>query len=352
MWGYLYTQHIAPVWIGEMGSDLRDATGQTWAQTMVDYMNGKYASQGGPEFHGCEQPVPGSWWLWGYFPVNCPTARSKATGPLPSPTSKHHRSDALQNHYRMRGMPRETIAGECLSRAALFFPQLPLCRLSHPKPLRPSSQRLKVVVTGGHPGDPECGCAGTIARYTELGHDVVLLYMNRGEGYCSGAALSQCGAIRTAEAEKACQILKARPAFVGQYDGRPIVDNAHYDEFRRIFDAEQPDVVFSQWPIDQHRDHRALSDLVIDAWLKGGKKSAFYYYEVAEDTMMFSPDEFVDVSSVEDRRRAACYAHASQNPDKWFPLQMQITRFRGTESGCPDAEGFLRHFMSKRAFLP
>jgi hypothetical protein len=47
-----------------------------------------------------------------------------------------------------------------------------------------AKRKLKLVVTGGHPGDPECGCAGTIARYSELGHDVVLLYLNRGEGYC------------------------------------------------------------------------------------------------------------------------------------------------------------------------
>ncbi|MEO7142248.1 MAG: PIG-L family deacetylase, partial [Bryobacteraceae bacterium] len=91
--------------------------------------------------------------------------------------------------------------------------------------------RLKIVVAGGHPGDPECGCAGTIARYTDLGHQVVLLYMNRGEGFCKGSDPSQCGAVRTAEAQRACQILKARAAFVGQYDGRAIVDNAHYDEF-------------------------------------------------------------------------------------------------------------------------
>ena len=29
---------------------------------------------------------------------------------------------------------------------------------------------VKVIVTGGHPGDPEYGCGGTIARYTALGH--------------------------------------------------------------------------------------------------------------------------------------------------------------------------------------
>jgi N-acetylglucosamine malate deacetylase 1 len=212
--------------------------------------------------------------------------------------------------------------------------------------------RLKIVVTGGHPGDPECGCGGTIARYSDLGHEVVLLYMNRGEGFCKGFDPSQCGAVRSAEAQKACQILKARAAFVGQYDGRAVVDNSQYESFGRWFEAEKADIVFAQWPLDQHRDHRALSLLVLDAWLRGGRKSALYYYEVADDTMMFSPAEFVDISGVEERRRAACYAHASQLPDKWYPHQVEITRLRGTSSGFPQAEAFVRHWESKRGLLP
>jgi len=213
-------------------------------------------------------------------------------------------------------------------------------------------ERLKVVVTGGHPGDPECGCAGTIARYTNLGHEVVLLYMNRGEGFCKGAEQSQCGTVRTAEAQKACEILKARAAFVGQYDGRAIVDNSHYDEFRRSLESEKPDIVFAQWPLDRHRDHRALSMLVLDAWFKAGKKYALYFYEVAEDTTMFSPAEFVDISGVESVRHAACYAHASQQPDQWYPRQVELTRFRGVQSGYGQAEAFLRHWESKRGLLP
>src|ERR1700680_3810176 len=47
-----------------------------------------------------------------------------------------------------------------------------------------ASSKLRVVVTGGHPGDPEYGCGGTVARYTDLGHEVILLYLNRGDsGY-------------------------------------------------------------------------------------------------------------------------------------------------------------------------
>jgi hypothetical protein len=38
--------------------------------------------------------------------------------------------------------------------------------------LSPSAEparKLKIMVTGGHPGDPEYGCGGTVARFTALG---------------------------------------------------------------------------------------------------------------------------------------------------------------------------------------
>ena len=213
-------------------------------------------------------------------------------------------------------------------------------------------RRMKVVVTGGHPGDPEYGCGGTIARYTELGHEVAILYLNRGEKNCPASAQDPGAAVRVGEAHKACEILKARAIFASQCDGHAVVDNARYEEFRQLLESERPDVVLTHWPLDSHRDHCAISVLVHDAWLRMGKKFAFYYYEVGEDTLMFSPTDYVDISAVESRRRAACYAHASQSPDRFYPEQTQITRFRGLEAGYSQAEAFVRHVKSSGNALP
>ena len=125
----------------------------------------------------------------------------------------------------------------------------------------PTKPKLKVVVTGGHPGDPEYGCGGTIARYTDLGHDVVLLYLNRGE-WPENPLLEDAKSPRMAEARKACEILKARPAYAGQLNGAAIVDPAHYETFHQLMESAQPSVVFTHWPIDNHADHRAISLLV------------------------------------------------------------------------------------------
>src|SRR4051812_4640321 len=110
---------------------------------------------------------------------------------------------------------------------------------------QPPARRLKVVMAGGHPGDPEYGCGGTAARYTDLGHAVTFLYLNTGDITCPENVSS---GKRVAEAEKASAILKARPIFAAQCDAHSVVDIAHYDEFRALLERENPDIVFTQWP--------------------------------------------------------------------------------------------------------
>lgn len=205
-------------------------------------------------------------------------------------------------------------------------------------PAPPEAQRkLKIIVTGGHPGDPEYGCGGAVARLTTAGHEVVLLYLNDG-GWETSAT------VRIAEAKKACEILKARPAYAGQANGHAIVDGAHYDAFEKIIAAENPDAVFNQWFIDNHPDHRAIANLSYEAWNRMKRRFALYYYEVSdgEDTMQFNaPTHYVDISSVADTKKAACYAHASQNPDFFYGMQDTVATFRGIASGYKRAEAFI-----------
>ena len=230
----------------------------------------------------------------------------------------------------------------------------PLSRPQEVLPDTPRRRKLNVIVTGGHPGDPEYGCGGTVARYADLGHQVTLLYLNKGGKGCAQKTELQCSSIRSLEAENACKILGARPVFSSQADGAAVVDPPHYAAFQELIQQQKPDVLFTHWPIDNHPDHRAISMLAYNAWLQMKQTFAFYYYEVSdgEDTMMFAPTDYVDISGTESRKRAACYAHASQAPDKFYSLQSEVSRFRGTESGHVQAEAFIRHVKSPGNFLP
>jgi LmbE family N-acetylglucosaminyl deacetylase len=212
----------------------------------------------------------------------------------------------------------------------------------------PALRKFKFVVTGGHPGDPEYGCGGAIARLTALGHEVVLLYMNDG-------AWETSAAVRIAEARSASAILKARPAWVGQANGHAIIDDAHYQAFQKIIETENPDAIFNHWPIDNHPDHRGISNLTYESWKQLKRKFPMYYYEISdgEDTVQFSsPTHYVDITAVLDAKKAACYAHASQSPDFFYGLQDTVAHFRGLESGSKRAEAYIMQMGSPYDIFP
>jgi LmbE family N-acetylglucosaminyl deacetylase len=218
----------------------------------------------------------------------------------------------------------------------------------------PARTKLKVVVAGGHPDDPESGCGGTIARYADLGHEVVSLYLTRGEAGIAGKTHREAARIRTAECERACEILKCRAAFVGQVDGSTELNSERYQEFREFLDRERPDAVFTHWPVDAHRDHRAASLLVFDAWLQAGKTFALYYFEVmsGSQTTHFHPTDYVDITTTEPRKRAAIFAHASQGPVGIYNYHEKMNRFRGLQCRCKEAEAFIRHEQSPLVETP
>ncbi len=229
-------------------------------------------------------------------------------------------------------MPSMTRRQLLQSAAASALAQ-PLLMQSQPE----TSRRLKAVVCGGHPGDPEYGCGGFISLWTAAGNDAVMLYLN------DGAWPPTPAATRLAEAAKACEILKARPLYARQVNGHAVVDNAHYEAFAQLIAEGKPDLLLTQWPIDNHRDHRAMAMLAFDAWQASKHAFALYYYEVSngEDTLQFSPTHYVDITVQEPAKRAACYAHASQTPDRYYKLQDDVAAFRGLESGYSRAEAFL-----------
>jgi LmbE family N-acetylglucosaminyl deacetylase len=213
----------------------------------------------------------------------------------------------------------------------------------------------KVIVVGGHPDDPESGCGGTMALYTDLGHEVIAMYLTRGEAGVPGKSHPEAAQIRTAESQKACDILQARPIFVGQVDGDTEITARWYREVRHLLEIEQPNAVFVHWPIDAHRDHRVASLLVYDAWLRMGREFVLYYYEVlsGSQTQHFSPTHYVDITATEPRKRRACFAHQSQDPAHLYAYHEQMHRFRGLECGCQYAEAFVRHVSSpNKAVLP
>jgi LmbE family N-acetylglucosaminyl deacetylase len=212
-----------------------------------------------------------------------------------------------------------------------------------------AAKKLKIIIAGGHPDDPESACGGTAAKLAAAGHDVVNFYLTRGEAGTIGKSHEEAAAIRSAEAEAACKILGVRALFANQIDGATEINGALYAEVKEIIEKESPGIVITHWPIDTHRDHRAMSYLIYDAWLRMAKNFELYYFEVesGHQTQHFHPTHYIDISEFEAKKREACYCHKSQNPDGFYGLHTTMHQFRGHEAGCTFAEAFVRHSQNK-----
>ena len=188
---------------------------------------------------------------------------------------------------------------------------LPLAGLNAEGKAPAADRKLKVVVAGGHPDDPESGCGGTIARYSDLSHQVVVLYLTRGEAGIEGKPAPEAAAIRTAECRKACGILKVKPVFAGQIDGSTEVNAARYDEFRSILDAEQPDVVFTHWPIDIATTGPFPTSFTMPGCEAAGSSSSIISKSIRVDRpRTFTPP----TTSISPERRAASGLPAMRMP--------------------------------------
>jgi LmbE family N-acetylglucosaminyl deacetylase len=207
------------------------------------------------------------------------------------------------------------------------------------------SRKLHVVCVGGHPDDPESGCGGTLARYAALGHRVTIVYLTRGERGIPGRSLAEAAAIRTAEAERACEILGATATFAGQIDGATELNGDEAQRFTQLLAAARPDVVFTHWPIDTHLDHQVASLLTFRASLALRHAFPVFYFEVnaGDQTRGFQPTAYVDISSVRETKKRALFAHASQDGEAIYRQHHEgMESFRGREAGCAAAEAFAR----------
>ncbi len=218
------------------------------------------------------------------------------------------------------------------------------------------AKKIKIVCVGGHPDDPESGCGGTLAKFVSAGHDVTIIYLTRGEAGIPGKSHSDAADTRTKESLEACKILRAKPVFAGQIDGSTIMDNDWLHIIQGLLEAEKPDIVFTHWPVDSHKDHQIASLLTIQSWIRSAEKFDLYFFEVCtgEQTMIFKPTDYVDITDTQEQKRKAVFCHVSQDPPGIYQCgHSAMEEFRGREFGVKAAEGFVRMTgMKNGAVIP
>ena len=203
---------------------------------------------------------------------------------------------------------------------------------------------MNILAIGAHPDDIEIGCGGTLLKYKEKGFRVFLLILTDGQ---FGADKE----VRRQEQIMSSEILDANEVFWGGYgDTRFPFDRRSINTIEDVLQKVDPQFIFVNYYDDTHQDHLHLAEATISAtrYIKN-----VLFYEVPT-TQNFSPNVFVDINDVLDKKIELLKAHESQvmktniEDLSIAEIAQSSANFRGIQGRVKYAEGFrsLRLFIN------
>ena len=125
--------------------------------------------------------------------------------------------------------------------------------------------KLRILVFGAHPDDCELKAGGVAALWVAQGHQVKFVSTTNGDiGHAemAGGALAKR---RTAEVEKAAEILGIETRVLDIHDGEILPTLENRKTFVRLIREWKADIVMAHRPNDYHPDHRYTGILMQDA---------------------------------------------------------------------------------------
>ncbi len=133
------------------------------------------------------------------------------------------------------------------------------------------TKKAQVMVITPHPDDAEYGVAGTVARWTREGKDVIYVVCTNGDKGTNDANMKPEILVRIREREQlaAAKLLGVREVIFLHYPDQALEDTPEFrKEIVRLIRMYQPETVVTADPYRRyvwHRDHRITGQVTLDA---------------------------------------------------------------------------------------
>ena len=171
-------------------------------------------------------------------------------------------------------------------------PQAAMSQVVPPQPA-PADGKLRVIVFGAHPDDPQYEAAGVAIKWAKAGHHVKLVCATNGDIGHWASAGGPLALRRLNEVKEVDRRLGVETEVLDIHDGElmPTLENRR--TFARLIREWNADVVISPRPNDYHPDHRYTSILVQDsAYMVGVPFFTAVPPLRRNPVFLYSPDRF------------------------------------------------------------
>ena len=163
---------------------------------------------------------------------------------------------------------------------------------------------MNIIVFSPHPDDVEVAMGGTILKYVNRGHKVLIVLVS----------IPSQKEVREREARNAANILGAELSILRLEYHEMLFNRKLVDRFDEIIAGKSPDIIYTSWLHDSHQDHAAVSNATIAAARKNNCSLYMYQQQIPSGITphAFRAQAFVDISETMDTKIKAILAHESQ----------------------------------------
>ena len=196
--------------------------------------------------------------------------------------------------------------------------------------------KARIMVVTPHPDDAEYGVAGTVARWTREGHDVIYVVCTNGDKGSDDPSMKpdELERIREQEQLAAAKLLGVREVIFLHYPDQTLEDTPEFrKEIVRLIRMYQPEIVVTVDPYRRyiwHRDHRVTGQVTLDAAFPYARDRLAYPdlleqglqpHKVKEVWLWGSeePNHRSNITDTFDIKIAALRCHRSQIGDNLSP---------------------------------
>ena len=181
------------------------------------------------------------------------------------------------------------------------------------QPPAPALERIAIVAA--HPDDL-VSCIGLCLRARGR-FDVHVIDFTHGERGCGSAGFADGStkATRTLEEESVCEAVGATLHWLDEVDGEAYACRETCERLAAILAELKPRAVFAHWPVDIHGDHSMAGVAALKAVFLAGVSPEIYFFAEAYQSKRFTPDVFLDISDIAERKREIIRLYRCQYKD-------------------------------------
>jgi LmbE family N-acetylglucosaminyl deacetylase len=202
---------------------------------------------------------------------------------------------------------------------------------------------MNILAIGAHYDDIEIGCGGSLLKFENAGHKIHMVIITNSEySNYNGEPYRSAEQARCEGASVACGVGVSSIMCLDYTTKNVKCDTILIETLNIIMDRVLPDIIFTHWHGDMHKDHNEVARASLIA-ARHYPSILFYRSNWYHSPVTFNGRFYIDITTVIDKKAELLRLHKTEyerRGEEWVDFMKSRAREAGLRMGTQYAEEF------------